>query len=78
MIKIVLATATAIALVGSLAGGVASAASSSAVCGFAPGEIHSLFARETDGANAGPHAEVSWGGAPGTPNAPGQAVRQCI
>lgn len=56
-----------------LLGGVASAASNSAVCGFAPGSIHRIFA-EGPGPNAGPYAEVAWNGAPDKPNAPGQAV----
>jgi hypothetical protein len=60
-------------LVTGLAGGVASADSSLAVCGFSPGTIHSLYAR--DGAPiAGPNSTTSWGAAPDAPNTPGQAV----
>ena len=48
-------------------------------CDFPPGgpgtgTSISLFAK-APGPNAGPNSLTIWGGAPGTPNAPGQAVK---
>ena len=43
-------------------------------CGYPPGAEISYWA-QTPGANAGPNSPLAWYNAPGTPNAPGQAIQ---
>jgi hypothetical protein len=43
-------------------------------CPYPPGQRISAIAK-TEGANAGPNGAANWNTAPGTPNTPGQEVR---